>query len=79
MTPEQLAAIGEALYGYGWQSEMARRRGVSHRTVRHWASGRNRMPGDLAAWLLSETDARAVDIANARQLLQGWLAAAAAE
>ena len=39
MTPAELARLGRALYGPGWQSPMARAVGVNPRTVRRWASG----------------------------------------
>lgn len=40
MTPADLAAIGQALYGRAWQSPLARDLGVSARTMRRWvASG----------------------------------------
>lgn len=35
-----LVAVGQALYGTRWQSELARALGVSDRTVRGWISGR---------------------------------------
>ena len=40
-TPQEFRALGLALHGgaHGWQSALARRLGVSDRTVRRWASG----------------------------------------
>ncbi len=34
-----IIAVGRALYGSRWQSELARALGVSDRTVRRWAAG----------------------------------------
>jgi hypothetical protein len=34
-----LREVGEALYGPRWQSELARRIGVSDRSVRRWVAG----------------------------------------
>lgn len=50
VTPEQTAealdtmitAIGEALWGSRWQTDMATALGVSDRTVRRWAAGSER-------------------------------------
>jgi hypothetical protein len=44
-----LEAIGRALFGSQWQSEMARALGVSDRTVRRWHAGESPMPGGV--WL----------------------------
>lgn len=48
MTPGTLTAIGEALYGSQWQSELARALDVNDRTVRRWASGKNALPEKLS-------------------------------
>ena len=47
MTPTELRAVGEALYGPVWQSKMARELGVSSRCIRRWLSGERRI-GPLA-------------------------------
>ena len=47
MTPSLLREIGEALYGPLWQSEMARQRGVSVRTVQRWDAGDNAIPDGI--------------------------------
>ena len=39
MTKEELSALGLALYGYGWQSYLARALDVNIRTVQRWKSG----------------------------------------
>jgi transcriptional regulator with XRE-family HTH domain len=52
-----LTAVGEALYGARWQSDIARDLGVSDRTIRRWASGEDiPRPGvwrDLLALVLA--------------------------
>ena len=49
MTPEQLRAAGERLYGkWGWQTQLARELRVDGSTVRRWLSGKVPIPG-LAA------------------------------
>jgi hypothetical protein len=44
MTPAELAALGEYLYGKHWVTPMSRDLGVSDRLVRDWASGRRPIP-----------------------------------
>jgi plasmid maintenance system antidote protein VapI len=39
VTPDELAAIGQALYGEQWQTSIARDLGVNARTVRKWLAG----------------------------------------
>lgn len=51
MGPEELRTIGERLWGYGWQSALARAFGVNPRTVRRWAAGDSPVPDDIAASL----------------------------
>ena len=43
-------AIGAALYGPQWQSEMARALDVNIRTVQRWANGNN----DLSPWVFDK-------------------------
>lgn len=45
MTPDELRAAGEALYGHRWQSPLARRLLTDPRTVRRWLSGDRAIPG----------------------------------
>ena len=51
MTPALLAAVGKALYGPLWQSELGRNVGVATRTVQRWAAGRRPIPDDLSGEL----------------------------
>ena len=40
-TPELLRAIGEALFGPRWQTDLAHHLDVNDRTVRRWLSGQD--------------------------------------
>lgn len=44
MTPEELRAAGEAIWGGRWQTPLARRIGVDPRTVRYWVAGKVEVP-----------------------------------
>jgi hypothetical protein len=44
MTVEEFRAVGIALFGYGWQSKLARELGIADRTVRKWVSGETPLP-----------------------------------
>ena len=53
---DTLREVGEALYGPSWQTPMADALGVTDRTVRYWAGGKDIPAGvwkDLAALCLS--------------------------
>lgn len=57
MTPDELKAVGEALYGrWGWQTRLARTLKVDGSTVRRWLSGASSIPGpaEVAVQLLLE-------------------------
>lgn len=46
MTPDELRAAGEELFGrWGWQTRMARALRVDGSTVRRWLSGASVIPG----------------------------------
>jgi DNA-binding transcriptional regulator YdaS (Cro superfamily) len=54
MTPAQLTAAGEALYGPGWKSAIADLLGVDYRRIKHWLDGTRPIPAieaELAAEL----------------------------
>ena len=53
-----IAAVGEALYGSRWQSEMARAIGVADRTMRRWVAGTHPVPAGVYAQLLELLRAR---------------------
>ncbi|UYZ74519.1 helix-turn-helix domain-containing protein [Moraxella bovis] len=44
MTPDQLTAIGTALYGTQWQSDLARALNVDSRRVRQWLKEERPIP-----------------------------------
>ena len=45
MASSELRAIGERVYGHGWQTRLAERLEVAARTVRRWAAGDPIPPG----------------------------------
>lgn len=53
-----LHAVGEALYGPRWQSELARLRGVDLRRVQRWAKGEFRVPAGIWGELRADLEAR---------------------
>lgn len=44
MTPDMLKDTCLTLYGWGWQSALARELGMSSRQIRRYASGRDPIP-----------------------------------
>lgn len=57
MTPEELRAIGEQLFGtWGWQTKIAKALRVDGSTVRRWISGATAIPGpaEVALELLAK-------------------------
>ena len=40
ITPEELIQLGQALYGYGWQSKLARLMNVHVNTIWRWSNGK---------------------------------------
>ena len=51
MKTDHFKEIGEDLYGYGWQSRLARALGMDGSTVRRWVSGAVPLPPSAAAFL----------------------------
>ena len=51
MTNEHFREIGEDLYGYGWQSRLARALGMDGSTIRRWVSGSIPVPPSAEAFL----------------------------
>lgn len=62
-------AIGAALYGPLWQSELSRRLGVNDRTMRRWASGAFHLPPGIWDSLLPLVAARQDELADLRSRL----------
>ncbi len=49
MSPDELRASGEVIFGYGWQTRLSLHYGVAARTVRRWAAGTAPVPSAIAA------------------------------
>jgi hypothetical protein len=47
ITQDNLRAVGEALYGPRWQSELSRDLNVAVRTVQRWDAGERGIPASL--------------------------------
>jgi transcriptional regulator with XRE-family HTH domain len=62
MTPDHLAAIGRALYGARWQSDMADALGVDRRTIRRWMAGQNPVPAAADAEMRRLLERRGAEI-----------------
>jgi len=43
MTPNELRAEGESIYGNHWQTKLARALAVDPRSVRYWLSGKHKI------------------------------------
>lgn len=67
MRAEQLRAIGEAMYGPRWQSELARALGVTDRTIRRWAAGEWPVPSPVQAEIKTLLKSRSSTL---REILQ---------
>lgn len=65
-----LAAVGEALYGPRWQSDLARDLGVSDRTMRRWAAGTHSPPPGLIDELRRLVEQRGITLAALAERLQ---------
>ncbi len=53
MTPDLLAAAGEALFGPEWRRPLASALGVDARLVQRWAAGQRGIPPEVAPALLA--------------------------
>ena len=49
VTPAALQVAGQAIFGLGWQVQLAEWLGVTDRAVRTWVSGRVPVPEEIAA------------------------------
>lgn len=61
-----LARTGRALYGDGFQPQLAAALGVRQDTVRHWLSGRESVPSGVWAELVDLLEARECETMNLR-------------
>ncbi|MFQ5534774.1 MAG: hypothetical protein ACE5EM_08135 [Sphingomonadales bacterium] len=57
-TPDELREIGYALYGFQWQSPMARALNINPRTVRRWAAGKTPISPRIQAEIMRLAGAR---------------------
>jgi hypothetical protein len=81
MTTDEFREHGETVYGYGWQTALARSLDVSSRTVRRWAAGESPIPAGVASNLAAMSAAMtntargmaAIEAASAET--GGWAAA----
>jgi hypothetical protein len=48
MTADELAGIGERIFGPQWQRVLSSALGVNYRTLQRWATGRNAIPDSVA-------------------------------
>lgn len=64
MTPKILHAVGTALFGPRWQSDLARAVDVSERTMRRWAAGDVEMPEGLRTDILVLIYRRLAELQN---------------
>jgi DNA-binding transcriptional regulator YdaS (Cro superfamily) len=68
--PAGLELAGTALYGYRWQSSLARDLGVLPRTVRKWANGEKPIPHRQWRYIAALLDQRSRDCKDlARQII----------
>jgi predicted transcriptional regulator len=66
--PDILQQVGEALYDARWQSEIARRLGVTDRSVRRWVAGETE-PDDLTPKLRKMVDCRIAKLVKVHEKL----------
>ena len=66
MTPDQLRAVGTALYGGQWQTPLARALGIAPRYLRLWVQGRYAIPAHRAAQIHGLCGARIAAIESAQ-------------
>ena len=67
-------ALGTALYGPLWQSELARQLDVSVRTMQRWAGGQFAIPPGIWTDLLKLLADREAELARLRPLLEKQVA-----
>lgn len=62
LTKEELAAVGAALFGSRWKSELAQALGRHHDTVKGWASGKRSIPETVTKELHTLVNSRILDL-----------------
>jgi hypothetical protein len=56
MTPVELAAAGESVYGSQWRTPMSKALNVGTRIIRYWERGERRIPEAMAGRIRQLTD-----------------------
>ena len=51
MMPSDLEAMGKSIYGYGWQTKLARDLDVNIRTVQRWIAGSSKVKKRHEDWI----------------------------
>ena len=70
MTDHLLNKIGPLIYGLGWQTEIAKRWGVSDRSMRRWVAGTHQPNDPVTNKKLRDLiDERIAELREARRLL----------
>lgn len=70
-THDHLCAVGEALYGPLWQSQIARDLGVATRTMQRWAGGEFDIPDGVWAEIGKLCAKRGADLLKWEKRLTG--------
>lgn len=77
MTPDLLAAAGEALYGSEWRRPLAAALGVDARLMQRWAAGQRNIPETVAPALLGLLGREAAGLEGRAQAMRRAAAAIA--
>jgi hypothetical protein len=64
-----LTRIGPVIYGFGWQTQLAKDLGWSARSMRRWLAGDHSLPDATADMLRRRIDKRIAELEKARKLL----------
>jgi hypothetical protein len=73
ITQDNLRAVGKALYGPRWQSELSRDLNVAVRTVQRWDAGERGIPASLGDDLRELLVQRRIDIDELLGDRQLWI------
>ena len=68
MSPDQLRAVGTALYGPRFQRLLSADLGIAERTMRRWLAGRFAIPADVATRIKAIARERAAALARIKTL-----------
>lgn len=70
--PELLRRAGVAIYGVNWQSPLARRMGISTRTVQRWMAETATPPSGLVAGLVTLLLERGASLDKVREDVEAY-------